>query len=93
MADVPSFEDLKETLSPEVGEHHQECMDQYYDQLEKQLPDKTWRALLREFDSYWMSKAEALADAAFVHGFLVGRRMGQYLTRGSGSGEADEAEE
>jgi hypothetical protein len=94
MAEIPRFEDLREMLSPDVGTHQQECMDRYYDQLKKALPRQSLKALLRQFDSYWLDKAEALADAAFIYGFLAGRRMVGYLDSGSGSdaGE-DESDE
>jgi len=91
--ETPRFEDLKELFRPDVGTHHQDCMDRYYAKLEKALPTQSLKDLLREFDSYWILKAEALADAAFLHGYLTGRRMTGDLAGGSGTAEDQEVTE
>src|SRR5689334_2157793 len=91
--ETPRFEDLKELFRPDVDTHHQDCMDSYFDQLGAALPTQALKDMLRQFDSYWILKAEALADAAFLYGYLTGRRMTGDLAGGSGTTEDQEGTE
>jgi hypothetical protein len=55
----------------------------------KARPDE-W-AGLREFDSRWLMKADDMADAAFIYGFLCARRMTRVcLSESSGTAKDKE---
>jgi hypothetical protein len=69
--DMPNFEDVLEFITTYVG--NQKSMDRLFDSMARARPE-LW-ASLREFDSHWLRKADEMAEAAFIYGFLCARRM------------------
>jgi hypothetical protein len=85
--EFPDFEDIRDHIDPEYH-HRLKSMNTYYDTLRKEAPQL--KSTLREFDSCWILKTQSLVDAAFITGFLVGRRLGGDMVEYSGTRDEEE---